>query len=299
MKPSVPHLAAAAAALLAVALATPAYAQRDYDWSGEIAPGGVLRVYNSHGTISVREASGRTARIHAETIDASSDDQIRYVAERADGGVRVCALSEGTVCEDNGIRTRDDGWHWRRQRAHANFTVEVPRGVIVRVASNNGNVDVDGATADVHASSGNGSVRVGAGAAMVRASSGNGSVTVEGARGSVNASSGNGRVAVTTATGPVSASSGNGRIDVTITSLRAAGDMSFSSGNGSVTLNLPADFSAEVEASTGSGGIESDFPLRVVGRMSTHRISGTIGQGGRRLRISTGNGSIYLRRAGT
>ncbi|HEX8246415.1 MAG TPA: DUF4097 family beta strand repeat-containing protein, partial [Longimicrobium sp.] len=75
-----------------------------------------------------------------------------------------------------------------------------------------------------------------------------------------------------------------------------AGDLSFSSGNGNITLTLPADFSADVDASTGSGGFESDFPLRVVGRMSSHRTVGTIGRGGRRLHISTGNGSIALRR---
>ena len=46
----------------------------------------------------------------------------------------------------------------------------------------------------------------------------------------------------------------------------------------------------------GNGGFESEFPLRVIGRMSSHRVSGTIGQGGRRLHISTGNGSITLRR---
>jgi DUF4097 and DUF4098 domain-containing protein YvlB len=124
-------------------------------------------------------------------------------------------------------------------------------------------------------------------------------VLVDGARGPVNANTGNGRVAVTTASGPVNAASGNGRIDVAMLSLRGTGDLSFASGNGSITLTLPADFSADVEANTGSGSFQSDFPLRVVGRMSAHRVSGTIGQGGRRLRITTGSGSIALRRAGT
>ena len=121
---------------------------------------------------------------------------------------------------------------------------------------------------------------------------------VEAARGPVRASSGNGRVIINAANGPVNASTGNGRIEVAIANLRGDGDMEFSSGNGSVTLTLPEDFGAELEATTGNGGIQTDFPLRVMGRMSPHRVAGTIGNGGRRLHISTGNGSIYLRRTG-
>jgi putative adhesin len=297
--PSISPATATAAAVLALAVSSPAQAQRDFDWSGEVAPGATLRVFTTSGTVTVRQAAGRTVRIHGETVNASGGDQIRYVNRSSGGNVLVCALRERDSCDENGMESRGDGWRSGSRRARGNFTVEVPRGVVVRAASGNGDVTVDGATADVNASSGNGDVRVGAGAGQVRATSGNGAVMVDGARGPVNASSGNGRVSITTASGPVSASTGNGRIEVAISSLRGAGDMTFSSGNGSVTLTLPADFSADLEASTGNGGFESDFPLRVVGRMSPHRVSGTIGQGGRRLHISTGNGSIVLRRAGT
>ncbi|HEX6751779.1 MAG TPA: DUF4097 family beta strand repeat-containing protein [Longimicrobium sp.] len=294
-----PPVSALAAAVLAAALVTPLCAQRDYDWSGELAPGATLRVFTVNGTVTVRPASGRTARIHGETENASGGDQIRYVAERSGGDIRVCALREDATCSDNGVRSEGRRWRWGSRRSKGNFTVEVPRGVVVHVSSGNGDVAVDGGTADVHASSGNGDVRVGAGAAEVHASSGNGTVMVDGARGPVRASSGNGRVAITTASGPVNASTGNGRIEVAMSSLRGSGDMSFSSGNGSVTLTLPGDFSANLEASTGNGGIHSDFPMRVSGRMSSHRITGTIGNGGRRLHISTGNGSITLRRSGS
>lgn len=299
MKPSFSPVAAAAAAVLVLAVSTPARAQRDFDWSGEVAPGATLRVYTASGTITVREAPGRSARIHGQTENGSADDEIRYVTERGGGGVRVCAINADATCTDEGVQSRSSGWHWRGRRARGNFTVEVPRGVLVRVASGNGDVSVDGATADVHVRSGNGDVRVGAGAGRVRAGTGNGTVLVEGARGPVDASSGNGRVAVTTASGPVTAASGNGRIDVSMASLSGPGDLSFASGNGSINLTLPADFSANVEANTGSGTFQSDFPVRVVGRMSPQRVTGTIGQGGRRLTITTGNGSISLRRAGT
>lgn len=297
MMPTPNRVALAAAALLACA--APAAAQRSFDWNGQIPAGSTVRVYTQNGTVTVRQASGGQAHIRAVTENAG-DGEIRYLTSGGRGGdFRVCAVREGATCTDEGIESRGDRGWGRNRRGRANFTVEVPRGVVVRVNSGNGDVAVEGATADVHAGSGNGSVRVGSGAARVRASSGNGTVLVDGARGPVNASSGNGRVVVSTASGPVNASSGNGRIEVTMATLRAAEDMTFSSGNGDVILTLPDNFGAQLEASTGSGGIESDFPMRVQGRMSSRRMAGTIGGGGGHLRISTGNGSIRLRRAGS
>lgn len=297
MNPISTRAALAAFALALAAAAAPAHAQRGFDWSGEIASGTTLRVYTHSGTVTVRQASGRSARIHAVTENAR-EGEIRYVSDRSGGGIRVCALREGAECSDSGIRGGNRSWGRRNARGKANFTVEVPRGVVVRVSSGNGDVTVDGATANVHATSGNGDVRVGAGADEVHGSSGNGTVLVDGARGPVRASSGNGRVNVTTARGPVNASTGNGRVEVAIAS-RATGDMEFSSGNGSITVTLPDDFGAQVEASTGNGRFETDFPMQVQGRMSNHRVSGTIGRGGARLRLSTGNGAITLRRAGS
>jgi hypothetical protein len=295
MKP-IATRAALAAALLAAA---PLAAQQDFDWSGSVSPGATLRVFTQNGTVTVRASGDGRARIHAVTENASSGE-IRYLRAGGSGGdVRVCAVRDDATCDENGIESHGSRGWGRNRRGRANFTVEVPRGVVVRVNSGNGDVTVDGATADVNAGSGNGDVRVGSGAGRVSASSGNGAVMVEGARGPVRASSGNGRVTVNAANGPVNASTGNGRIEVAIANLREAGDMEFSSGNGNVTLTLPANFGAELEASTGNGGIETDFPLRVQGRMSRHRIAGTIGDGGRRLHISTGNGSIYLRRPGS
>ncbi len=270
--------------------------QDDFRWDQEVPAGSTLRVFTVAGTVTVRQSDGRTARVRGETRN-EGDDRIRYVTEPGDGSVRICALREGATCNENGISSGGRGWG-RDRRARANFTIEVPRGVVVRVSSGNGDVRVDGATADVHAASGNGDVSVGSGAATVRATTGNGAVRVDAARGPVNATSGNGRVTVSTAVGPVEASTGNGEINVSMAALRGRDDLEFSSGNGSITLTLPRDFSAELDASTGNGGVDSEFPMRVQGRMNRQRVRATIGDGGRRLHVSTGNGTIRLRRAG-
>jgi DUF4097 and DUF4098 domain-containing protein YvlB len=96
--------------------------------------------------------------------------------------------------------------------------------------------------------------------------------------------------------GPVSARSGNGDLIVRMTELRPDADMEFTTGNGRIEVTVPNGFNADIDASTGNGGIRTDFPIQVSGRISKTRLRGTIGQGGRRLRLVTGNGEIELRR---
>jgi hypothetical protein len=43
---------------------------------------------------------------------------------------------------------------------------------------------------------------------------------------------------------------------------------------------------------------ESDFPIQLSTRFSGQRIEGKIGQGGRRIRMSTGNGRVSLKKNG-
>ena len=281
------------ALLAAGSIALAAEAQsRDYDWSGPIPARATLRVITGAGNVTVTRAPGATARVRGQVRRADSREAVRFEMVRSGQDIIVCALyTERSTCTPEGIR--NEGYRGNRN-ARADFTVELPAGVVMSASSGTGDVDVSGAMATVRASTGNGDVRVGAGAADVHASTGNGTVRVEGARAGVRASSGNGRIDVATAAGPVTASSGNGDIRVSMASLRTPGDLSFSSGNGDITLRLPTDFGADLDASTGSGSIRTDFEVRATGRITNHRLRGTIGGGGRKLRVSTGSGSISL-----
>jgi hypothetical protein len=285
------------AALAAALVASPAAAQQDaFEWSGSVPAGATVRVYSNSGDVIVSRAAGSTARVRGQARHGSrgSAREVRWRMVRDGQNVTFCALfTEGGECTMQGIR--DDSYRGNNS-TRADYRVELPSGVLLAAGSGNGDVTVDGATASVRASSGNGDVKVGSGAGEVHASTGNGGVRVSGARGAVQASSGNGSIDVATARGPVSASSGNGSIRVSMESMASTGDLRFSSGNGRITLLLPDDFDAELDASTGSGSIDSDFEVRTSGRISRHRLRGTIGSGGRMLRVSSGSGSIELLR---
>ncbi|MDB4882855.1 MAG: hypothetical protein JWL95_1621, partial [Gemmatimonadetes bacterium] len=160
----------------------------------------------------------------------------------------------------------------------------------------NGALSVERAGSSVRASTGNGRVRIDGTEGIVQVSTGNGDVEVRNAKASVRVSTGNGNVNVTTAEGPVEVGSGNGDIDVKISALRAKDDMTFHTGSGSVHLTLPANYSGELDASTGNGSIRSDFDLKVKGQLSPRHVRATIGDGGPMLRMSTGNGEFEIRK---
>ena len=265
-------------------------------WTGKIAPGAWLRIHNVKGSVQVTGSGGDVAEVRATTRrPARTAGDIAFEVLKDGPNVTICAIWRGeSSCDADGI-TVDDG-DGDSRRASANFTIRLPRGVRLHAGTGNGDVRVQNVGAEVVASSGNGEVRVSSAGGPVRASSGNGEVDVLEAGGPVSASTGNGDVRVSTAAGPVSVSSGNGDIDVRMRALRADDDMEFHTGNGTVTVTVPADFAGQLEANTGHGEVQSDFPLRVIGRLEPNRLRGTIGNGNRRIRMTSGNGDLELRK---
>jgi hypothetical protein len=296
-----------ASALIAALVAVPTLAGAQtllgrtdsvFTWRGPLRSGALLTVRNHNGPIEVRPASGTQVELRAEKRSRYGNltDVAFDIGTSSNGDVTICStLRDNDPCENDrrSWSSDDDG----RRSVTVAMTVLVPRGAQVRVATGNGAVLVERVGGEVSASTGNGRVKVLSTDGAVRVSTGNGDVDVTDAKGAVRVSTGNGRVTVTTAQGPVEARSGNGDIDVRMTTVRATEDMTFSTGSGDVRVTLPTDYNGELDASTGNGSISSDFDLKVEGRMSPRRVRATIGTGGARLRLVTGNGGLELRKA--
>lgn len=272
---------------------------RVFSASERVGSGGEVRIFARQGDISISEGTGNTVEFHAEKDDRRGRlDEIGFIVRKDGDGVTICAVyADDDGCDADGLDRRSGRWNWGRRSLRLTMTVKVPRGVHLRTASGNGDVSLVANVAEARVSSGNGKVRVSGVSGRVDASTGNGEVSVDNASGPVQARSGNGDVTIGTVNGPVNASSGNGDIRVRMDRLSGSDDMEFSSGNGRVEVVVPSDFSAEVEANSGNGRITTDFPITIRGKLSPSRLRGTIGNGGRRLRMSTGNGSMEIRRA--
>jgi hypothetical protein len=262
-----------------------------FTWSRQMASGATLTILNGDGPISVREASGDQVVVRA-VKNVRSRGSIRDVAfdvRETGSSVEICTLYGGqTSCRDR------QGNHDVRVRVE--YTVSIPRTLRVRAITGNGDVSIERAGADVTATTGNGSVRVGETAGRVNVTTGNGDIQVDGANGPVSASTGTGRVSVITSRGAVTASTGTGDVDVRVKGGPIDGDMRFISGSGSIRVTLPSDFNGRIDATSGSGTLRSEFEISVVGRLNAQHVRGTIGRGGPLIRMSTGSGTIELRK---
>lgn len=157
------------------------------------------------------------------------------------------------------VKTRYARPRWMGGAGQVDYRVRVPRTARVSVANVNGRVEVDGIAAEVEASAVNGSVEV------------------------------------REAAGAIEASTVNGSVRASLTRLDPDGRSRLRATNGSVSLTLPSDANAELEARTVNGGIRCDFDLD--DRHKTRRrLEGRIGSGGARFDLGTVNGSVSIDR---
>lgn len=127
----------------------------------------------------------------------------------------------------------------------------------------------------------------------------NGGINVSDVRGRLAVEGVNGGVRLKRVAGEISGKTVNGGIDIELAGSGAdARQMELSTVNGGVTVTVPASYSARVQTETGQGRVESDFALPPdAGRARPRKMDFLIGAGGPPLHITTGNGSIRLKRA--
>lgn len=131
-------------------------------------------------------------------------------------------------------------------------------------------------------------------------SSVSGDVEVSNVSGRIHANSVSGQVKVHDVNGSVTAKSVSGNVEVEIRRLDGTtDDMKFSSVSGNVEVQMPSEIDADVDMSSLSGGIKTDFPIEVTKERYGPRTSarGKLGNGSRRLQMSSVSGSLSLRRS--
>ena len=250
-------------ALLAAASATaPLQDQReDFQWRGRVAAGKTLEIVGINGSIDARGGSGTEITVSAAKGARRSDpEEVTFEVVEHSEGVTICAVYPSRRGRENECRAGGKGRNDNNNNdTWVNWTVRVPEGVRFAGRAVNGDVTAQGLTAPAEARSVNGSI------------------TLE-----------------TTSWGE--ASTVNGSIEARLGRASWNGDLEFSTVNGGITIDLPDSPDLEVDASSVNGSMNTDFPLTIRGRWGPRRMSGTIGQGGRSLSLTSVNGNMSLRR---
>jgi len=231
----------------------------DFHWQGHLKAGQTLEVINRNGQIQANAAAGDEAR--AQGIRRGNDDDNDLFIEVVEypDGVTICAVHAKDKtpgrCHRGGVSSESSVWH--QNRAKINFDVQVPQGVRFHALTTNASVLARNLASVVEAATTNGDVEVS---------------TSEWA----------------------SATTTNGGIRVSMGSAKWNGELQVRSTNGGVDVTLPASAEFKLDAATTNGGIHTDFPMTVEGNYNSKVLSGTVGGGGRELRVATTNGTIKL-----
>jgi lia operon protein LiaG len=244
---------------------------------------------NSDGTFaSDNDWSGRTVRVRSSGGGFEGHADLRIQVPR---GQRLqLNLGVGAI-----EATNVDGEIELRTRASPVTTRETKGVLIARTGS--GRVTIERAEGEVTASTGSGSVElVAVRGRDVRASTGSGTISgrdVTAER--FDASTGSGGVRIDDlATESLRASAGSGSVRLAL--IKMPRESVARTGSGSVDLALPDDASAELDISTGSGGISTEFPV-TMDNVQRRALRGRIGNGdGNSVRVSTGSGGVRLRK---
>lgn len=235
--------------------------EMDYAWSGRIDRGATLEIKGVNGEIVAVPATGREVEVTAVKRSREHDpDEVDVQVVEHAGGITVCAVYPTPRGKRPNECAPGDGGRMSVEDfdVQVDFRVAVPPGVEFRGATVNGDVRVGELDATAEVESVNGDVEV-----VTR--------------------------------GFAQASTVNGSIRASLGSRRAIDGAEFETVNGSIELDLPDDIDADIDASWVNGGLESDLPLTLRGRMSRHEARGSLGGGGPLLRLATVNGSIHIR----
>lgn len=288
---------AAAAAVTVIALALPAALQgqeglREIDRSLDVARDVFVQVETLVRTVEV--TGWDQNRVRVQTAIDPAYEEFSFNGDR--GSVEI----EIDRREDHG------GWTEGQIQNPGPMRIAVPRGASLEVDVVNGSLIVRDVDGTVELESVNGDVQYSGAGERIEAETVNGRVRVEAPRGRrTRASSVNGDVLLRLGGGFVEAETVSGHLDIraagpveSVTAEAVAGNidfrgapvagssLSFETHSGNVSLHLPEDLEARLEATTFSGRIESAF--------GGEAVSASRWTSEQSFRYTVGEGNVYV-----
>ena len=252
-----------------------------------------------------------TPSIHLTTFDGAiqiqswdKPDVLVQIEKRGPTRESVNALEvkssqDGDTIEVEVVKPRTTFGVGVRLSGSARLNVWLPRQSDVQARSGDGSILVEHLNGKIDLHTGDGSIRATDISGEVTLNTGDGSVTADDMQGRLAVDTGDGSVTVSGDVSGLHIHTGDGSIVYRGQASTSMGDdWEITTGDGGVSLYLPPDFSAELDAHTGDGAIRNDLDVVTAGSGEINRrtVRGRLGDGGRHLRIRTGDGAIRLRK---
>ena len=298
------RLGSAPWAVLAVALSLPQVVRgEEVTKSFAVTGRPNVRVETNDGSVRVTSGDAKQVEFRVEYQGYELSKNLRVDARQDGDKVELIARVTGHW----GINL---GWGHNR-RLH--IEVHMPQQGNLQVETGDGSVETAGLSGTLNVHTGDGSVKANSLEGTIDLHTSDGSITVDTLKGDIRLRTGDGSIEARELDGKVEADSGDGHVRLVgrfealkvktgdgsvdtrvLSGSKMSADWSLRTGDGSVDVSLPADFQANIDATTGDGHISLGIPVTVEGTFSKSEVRGKMNGGGQTLTIHTGDGSIRL-----
>ncbi|MED5020760.1 DUF4097 family beta strand repeat-containing protein [Paenibacillus chibensis] len=263
-----------------------------------------VKILVDHGKINVNGTDDAKVAYEGKFRfrEASSQDDANRLAEKkwnvsSSGDTLVLSLDDKDQTFIHIGFTPDDEY----------LNVDIPKALEVEVHTKNDSITGNQLDSSFTAVTTNGSIKLGNISGIVSAATTNSSITLENVKGSVTGTTTNGSVRLSDIGGAAQVKSTNGGLtldriagEVTARTTNGSikgtsligGDWTCSSTNGSVTLTIPENTSAVIQAKTTNSSIKGDIPWSE--ESDDKKAGATLGDGSHNVKLTTTNGSIKV-----
>ena len=242
------------------------------------------------GAIEVRAWDQPKVRVDIEKFGSS-----REAAE----SIAVRASQDGDSIRVEAARPPGARWGMNsvaNVSSRARLIALVPRECNLIVNSGDGGLTVERVNGTIQLTTADGFVKGYELEGDVVVDTGDGSVKLERVSGSLRVRSGDGPVSLGGRLSRLNVFTSDGMVALRLEpGSHVDGDWEVTTGDGGVVVYLPDDLRADVDAATGDGTVRAESGLNLHESARTRRtLRGMLGEGGRVMKIRTGDGSISL-----
>lgn len=256
-----------------------------------------LNIRTFDGSIQLKSWDRNEVLVEIERRGPDAPTAEALVVNATQDGNRILVEAPGPRDRDNRIHI--GSW----QSPSVSLVVTAPRKLNAEVRTGDGSIAADDLAGTIALNSGDGSIQARRLEGTLRARTGDGSIGIAEAVGRVEADSGDGSIEVSGRLESLDVRTGDGavRLDLSDGSVLKT-DWSVNTGDGSITVRLPANLDAEIDAHTGDGGVQASGVDGVTASRNDDddddrgSLRGRVGKGGRTLRLRSGDGSIDISR---
>jgi hypothetical protein len=230
-----------------------------------VEQGGRFELINVNGRITAEPTDGKEVIVEGRrTAKARSDEAAKELLAKLE--IREEVGGSAVRVESRPPRTSGFGGH------EVEWTVKVPKGIIVDFRTTNGGVRLNGLSGEIHAKTTNGGIK-----------------------------------GVNLVVDSLEASVVNGGVEIELGApLDATDSVELTTVNGGVQFSLPSESKATIAARAVNGGVRAADELNVQReddgdseREQRRRLNGTMNGGGAKVNVNTTNGGVRLTRVGS